>query len=121
MRSTRADRTIDDKEHTVNLARERRRGAAVHTTGKLEIRGLDCSVNRRSARCGLEHEGKPFDAWLSRRVSKQVKDQGIFDNLGETEFADQSQRKVAKTVDVTLFSSDRSLPSPAGENWVPHP
>ena len=85
--------------------------------GKLEIRGLDVLSEPAIRKMWGEREGKPFDAGYPDAFLKQVKDQGIFDNLGET----SSQTKInedAKTVDVTLIFLGQSLPTPAGKNWA---
>jgi outer membrane protein insertion porin family len=97
----RADRTYDDKEHTVDLAVNVDAGA-LFNYGKLEIRGLDVLSEPAIRKMWGALDGKPFDVGHPDAFLKEVKDQGIFDNLGET----SSQTKVnedAKTVDVTLI------------------
>jgi outer membrane protein insertion porin family len=96
----RADRTVNDKEHIVDLAVNVEAGP-VFTFGKLEIRGLDVISEPAIRKMWGAKDGNPFDAGYPETFLKDVKDQGIFDNLGET----TSQVKVnedAKTVDVTL-------------------
>jgi len=67
-----------------------------------------------------ERGGKPFDAGYPDAFLKQVKDQGIFDNLGEA----SSQTKVnedAKTVDVTLIFLGSKPPEPGRKTLGPQP
>jgi len=96
----RADRTIDDREHTVDLAVNVDTGP-VFKYGKLDIRGLDVISEPAIRKMWGAKDGKPFDAEYPDAFLKEVHDQGIFDNLGET----SSQTKVnedSRTVDVTL-------------------
>jgi len=96
----RSDRTVNDKDNIVDLAVNVEAGP-VFTFGKLEIRGLDVISEPAIRKMWGAKEGKPFDAGYPESFLKDVKDQGIFDNLGET----SSQVKVnedAKTVDVAL-------------------
>jgi outer membrane protein insertion porin family len=97
----RADRTIDDKEHTVDLAVNVDAGPEFKY-GALEIRGLDVISEPAIRKMWGAKEGKPFDAEYPDAFLKEVHDQGIFDNLGDT----SAQTKVnedRKTVDVTLI------------------
>ena len=106
----RADRKYDDKEHTVDLAVNVDAGA-LFNYGKLEIRGLDVLSEPAIRKMWGERLGKPFDVGYPDAFLKEVKDQGIFDNLGET----SSQTKVnedAKTVDVTLIFLGSKPPEP---------
>ena len=70
--------------------------------GTLEIRGLDVISEPAIRKMWGAKEGKPFDAEYPDAFLKDVHDQGIFDNLGDT----SAQTKVnedRKTVDVTLI------------------
>jgi len=99
--TARGDRSIDDKEHTVDLTVNVDAGPA-YTYGKMEIRGLDLIGEPAIRKMWGVKEGKPFDAGYPEAFLKDVHDQGIFDNLGAT----SSETKVnedAKTVDVTLI------------------
>src|SRR5579872_354620 len=99
--SARADRTIDDKEHIVDLAVNVDAGPEFKY-GTLEIRGLDVISEPAIRKMWGTKEGKPFDAEYPDAFLKDVHDQGIFDNLGDT----SAQTKVnedRKTVDVTLI------------------
>jgi len=115
----RAARTYDDKEHTVDLAVNVDAGA-LFNYGKLEIRGLDVISEPAIRKMWGARDGKPFDAGYPDAFLKEVKDQGIFDNLGET----SSQSKVnedAKTVDVTLIFVGTKNPDAARKHPGPQP
>ncbi len=99
--AARADRTVDDKEHTVDLAVNVDAGPEFKY-GALEIRGLDVISEPAIRKMWGAKEGKPFDAEYPDAFLKDVRDQGLFDNLGDT----SAQTKVnedRKTVDVTLI------------------
>ena len=109
--AARADRAIDDKEHTVDLAVNVDAGPEFKY-GTLEIRGLDVISEPAIRKMWGAKEGKPFDAEYPDAFLKDVHDQGIFDNLGDT----SAQTKVnedRKTVDVTLIFLG-SKPAPPG-------
>lgn len=106
----RADRTIDDKEHRVDLAVNVDAGPEFKF-GTLEIRGLDLNSEPAIRKMWGAKEGKPFDAEAPDAFLKDIRDQGLFDNLGDT----SAQTKVnedRKTVDVTLIFLGSK---PAGE------
>jgi outer membrane protein insertion porin family len=99
--AARADRTIDDKEHTVDLAVNVDAGPEFKY-GTLEIRGLDVISEPAIRKIWGAKEGKPFDAEYPDAFLTDVRNQGLFDNLGAT----SAQTKVnedRKTVDVTLI------------------
>lgn len=109
--AARADRTIDDKEHTVDLAVNVDAGPE-YKYGTLEIRGLDVISEPAIRKMWGAKEGKSFDAEYPDSFLKDVRDQGLFDNLGDT----TAQTKVnedRKTVDVTLIFLG-SKPADAG-------
>ena len=107
--AARAERSIDDQEHIVDLVVTVDEGA-LFTYGKLEVRGLDLIGEPAIRKMWGAKEGKPFDPDEPNAFLKQVRDALMFDNLGPT----SSETKVneqAKTVDVTLiFASSK----PAG-------
>jgi len=109
--AARADRTIDDQEHTVDLAVNVDAGPEFKY-GALEIRGLDVISEPAIRKMWGAKEGKPFDAEYPDAFLKDVREQGLFDNLGDT----SAQTKVnedSKTVDVTLIFLG-SKPADAG-------
>jgi outer membrane protein insertion porin family len=116
--TARADRSIDDKEHTVDLVINVDEGAQF-TYGKLEVRGLDLIGEPAIRKKWGVKEGKPFDPEEPNVFLKEVRDQLMFDNLGPT----SSQTKVneeAKTVDVTLIFAP-SKPADAGRQKLRQP
>jgi outer membrane protein insertion porin family len=99
--SAKADRTIDDKEHVVNLVVRVEPGDK-YTYGKLSIEGLDIISVPAIRKAWNGKEGAPFDPEYPAAFLKDLRDQAVFDNLGQTD----SQIKVNeadKTVDVTLI------------------
>jgi outer membrane translocation and assembly module TamA len=93
---------------------------ALFNYGKLEIRGLDVISEPAIRKMWGVRDGKPFDAGYPDAFLKEVKDQGIFDNLGET----NSQTKInedAKTVDVTLIFVGTKNPDAARKHPGPQP
>lgn len=109
--AARADRTVDDKEHTVDLAVNVDAGPEFKY-GALEIRGLDVISEPAIRKMWGAKEGKPFDAEYPDAFLKDVRDQGLFDNLGDT----SAQTKVnedRKSVEVTLIFLG-SKPADAG-------
>ncbi len=98
--AARADRTVDDKEHTVDLAVNVDAGPEFKYGG-LEIRGLDLNSEPAIRKMWGPREGKPFDADSPDAFLKDIRDQGLFDNLGDTT-AQTKVNEANKTVDVTL-------------------
>ena len=97
----RAERSVNDKDHTVDLVVNVDAGA-LFTYGKLEIRGLDLIGEPAIRKMWGTKDGKPFDPEYPDAFLKDVHDQAMFDNLGVT----SSETKInedAKTGDVTLI------------------
>ena len=115
----RAARTYDDKEHTVDLAVNVDAGA-LFNYGKLEIRGLDVISEPAIRKMWGARDGKPFDAGYPDAFLKEVKDQGIFDNLGETSSQSKANED-AKTVDVTLIFVGTKNPDAGRKRPGPQP
>jgi outer membrane translocation and assembly module TamA len=86
----RADRRVDDKEHTVDLAVNVEAGPEFKY-GALEIRSLDLNSEPAIRKMWGVKEGKPFDAEYPDAFLKDVHDQGIFDNLGGHQRPDQGE------------------------------
>jgi outer membrane protein insertion porin family len=99
--AARADRTMDDKEHTVDLAVNVDAGPEFKY-GALEIRGLDLNGEPAIRKMWGAREGKPFDSDSPDAFLKDIRDQGLFDNLGDTS-AQTKVNEANKTVDVTLI------------------
>ncbi|MEQ1949699.1 MAG: POTRA domain-containing protein, partial [Bryobacteraceae bacterium] len=109
--SVRAERTIDDKEHVVNLTVRVEPGEK-YTYGNLTIRGLDIISEPAVRKAWGMRAGTPFDPEAPAAFLQSLRDEAVFDNLGQTD----SQVKVneaGKTVDVTLtFKGAPRRPAP---------
>lgn len=109
--AARADRSVNDKDHTVDLVVTVDQGAQF-TFGRLEVRGLDLIGEPAIRKMWGAKEGKPFDPGYPDAFLKEVRDQGTFDNLGATS-AETKVNEDSKTVDVTLIFAP-AKPAPAG-------
>jgi outer membrane protein assembly factor BamA len=74
------------------------------TMGKLEIAGLDITSEPAIRKIWGLKPGAPFQPGYPDSFLSDVRDQGLFDNLGKTRAAVQVDEKT-KTVDVTLYFS----------------
>jgi outer membrane protein assembly factor BamA len=97
----RADRQIDDQTHTVGLAIHIDTGAQ-YRMGKLAIIGLDINSEPVIRKMWVVKPGAPFQAGYPDAFFKDVRDQGIFDNLGKTRSETNIDEK-SHTVDVKLY------------------
>jgi len=92
-------RSLDDENKTVDVAVHVEPGP-LFLMGKLTIAGLDLDGEAEIRRIFGIKEGKPFDADYPDMFLKSVREQGLFDNLGDTKagvtFTDNH------TADVTL-------------------
>ncbi|HLI85417.1 MAG TPA: POTRA domain-containing protein [Bryobacteraceae bacterium] len=94
------DRAIDDAKKTVAVAVHVDAGP-LYTMGKLAIVGLDLDGEAAIRKAYGIKEGQPFNPEYPERYLKQIKDEGVFDNLGETKAENRINAK-DHTVDVTL-------------------
>ena len=95
-----ADRDVHDAEKTVDLALRVDAGAQ-YLMGKLTVVGLDLNGEAEINRTWTIKEGKPFDAEYPDYFLARVRQEVMFDNLGETAPETKvDQQKHA--VDVTL-------------------
>jgi len=95
-----SQRAIDDAAKTVDVAVHLEPGPQF-LMGKLTIVGLDLDAEAEMRRIWGEKEGKPFNADYPQIYLNRIREEGLFDNLGDT----KSQIKVNDadhTVDVTL-------------------
>jgi outer membrane protein insertion porin family len=94
------DRKIDDTEKTVsvNLAIEK---GNRYTFGKLTIEGLDLNGEPAVRKLWGVEAGKPFNPTYPQFFLDRIKEDGMFDNLGETKATTQIDEKT-HVVDVTL-------------------
>jgi outer membrane protein insertion porin family len=96
-----ADRAIDDDKRTVDLSIGIDPGTR-YTMGKLNITGLDIEGEAEMRRIWTLKEGAPFNADYPDLFLKRVREQGMFDDLGDTK-SDVHVNDHAHTVDVNLI------------------
>ena len=105
------ERKIDDKEKKVDVVVHVEPGA-LYSFGKLKIEGLDIQSEPQVRKLWAMKPGAPFNVEYPTFFLGRIREDGYFDNLGETkpklDTDDQS-----KIVDVTLiFKSDgQALPT----------
>lgn len=97
----RADRQVDDQAHSVALNIHVDLGAQ-YRMGKLAIIGLDINSEPVIRKMWGIKPGAPFQAGYPDAFFKDVRDEGIFDNLGKTRSETNVDEK-SHTVDVKLF------------------
>jgi len=107
-----ADRVIDDAKKTVELAVHVDAGP-LYIMGKLNIVGLDLNGEYEMKRIFSIKEGKPFNPEYPNAFLNDVRQQGLFDNLGDTKAATQVNRQ-DHTVDVTLTFGGKAPPPKRG-------
>ena len=94
------DRTIHENNHTVDALITVTPGPQYHF-GKLTIEGLDMLTEPQIRKVWMMNPGSPFRPDYPDQFLKNLRDQGVFDNLGETR-ADKTMNEKAKTVDIKL-------------------
>ncbi len=94
-------RDIHDQDHTVNLTVNVELGPRF-TFGKLTVEGLDLITEPVIRKMWKIEVGQPFQDGYPEAFLKQVRDEGIFDNLGKTHAESNIDQDTHK-VDVTLF------------------
>ncbi len=95
-----AGREIHDDEKTVDLALRVDAGPQ-YTMGSLNVTGLDLSAEAEIRRIWTIKPGKPFNPEYPDLFLATIRDQGMFDNLGETK-ADVRKDGTRHTADITL-------------------
>jgi outer membrane protein insertion porin family len=93
-------RRLDDQAKTVALVVRLKKGPQYHY-GKLTIQGLDLNGNAQIEKLWAGRPGKAYNAEYPEFFLARVKEQGLFDDLGET----RALRKVddeSHVVDITL-------------------
>lgn len=105
----RIDRDVHDADHTVDVVLNVDPGPQF-TMGKLEIAGLDITSEPAIRKIWGLKPGVPFQPGYPDSFLNNVREEGLFDNLGktraETKIDDQS-----KTVDVTLYFAGAAIPA----------
>jgi len=98
--ATKADRTLHDAEKTVDLAVTITPGPR-YMYGKLTVAGLDILSEPAVHKLWGERAGKPFDPDFPDAFLKNIRDERMFDNLGETT-AVTKLNEDTHTADVTV-------------------
>jgi outer membrane protein insertion porin family len=94
-------RKIDDRKRTVDLVLRVTEGPQF-MFGTLNVDGLDLNGEAAIRKMWTLKEGKPYNPEYPNYFLSRVREEGVFDNLGET----RSEPKVneqTRTVDVTLY------------------
>lgn len=99
--SAKTDRTIHENNHTVDALITITPGPQ-YRFGKLTIEGLDLITEPQIRKVWILNPGSPFRPDYPDQFLKDLRDQGVFENLGETR-AEKNVNEKAKTVDVKLF------------------
>ncbi len=95
-----SERRIDDVKKIVNIGVRVEAGEQYHM-GRLTIAGLDLTAEAEMKRIWSMPEGRPFNPDYPDNFLKGVREEGMFDNLGETK-ADVKLNQKDHTADVTL-------------------
>ncbi len=98
--SGRIDRDVHDKEHTVDVAITVEPGPQ-YSMGKLEIVGLDLTSEPAIRKIWALKLGAPFQPDYPDSFLNNIREEGLFDNLGKTTSDTRIDDK-SRTVDVTL-------------------
>jgi outer membrane protein assembly factor BamA len=95
------ERKLDDKARTVEVVLRMEKGP-LYKFGKLTIQGLDLNGEPVVRKMWGVSEGKPFNALYPDLFLKRVREDGVFDGLGETK-AKTDIDEGSHVVDVTLI------------------
>lgn len=99
--SAKTDRTIHENNHTVDALITVTPGVQYHF-GKLTIEGLDLITEPQIRKAWTMNPGAPFHPDYPDQFLKDLRGQGVFENLGETR-AEKNVNEKTKSVDVKLF------------------
>jgi len=100
--SSKAERSIDDQKHTVDVTVALTPGPQF-VFGKLSIKGLDLLTEPQIRKAWNLASGKPFNPEYPDKFIKYLKDEGIFENLANDTRAEKEVNDKAHVVDVTLY------------------
>jgi len=107
--ASKVERNVDDAKKTVDVTFQVDPGPRFNF-GKLEIKGLDIVGAAAIKKAWALEAGKPFNADYPQFFLNRVREDNMFDDLGETKFALAPNDKDL-TVDVTLiFMGNRPQP-----------
>jgi outer membrane protein insertion porin family len=116
------DRKIDDVAKTVSVNLVIEEGDQ-YTFGKLTIVGLDLNGEPAVRKLWGVSAGKPFNPSYPQHFLDRIREDGMFDGLGETKATTQIDEKT-HIVDVTLTFGASPKPGtgkPAAPFSIPHP
>jgi outer membrane protein assembly factor BamA len=99
--TAKTDRTVHEETHTVDALITVTSGAQYHM-GKLTIEGLDMLTEPQIRKVWGMKMGEPFHPDYPDQFLKNLRADGVFDNLGETR-AEKTTSEKAKIVDVKLY------------------
>jgi len=99
--SSKTDRAIHENNHTVDALITVTPGPQYHF-GKLTIEGLDLITEPQIRKVWILNPGAPFRPDYPDQFLKDLREQGVFENLGETR-AEKTVDEKTKTVSVKLF------------------
>jgi len=110
-----SDRALDDAKKTVDVAVRIDPGPQ-YTMGKLTLVGLDIEGETEINRIWTLKEGKSFNPEYPDLFLNRIKEQGLFDGLGDTHPETKVDAK-KRVVDVTLTfkADDPTKPKPPGQ------
>lgn len=95
------DHTIHENDHTVDALITVNAGPQYHF-GRLTIDGLDVLTEPQIRKVWIMNPGSPFRPGYPDQFLKDLRDQGVFENLGDTR-AEKTVNEKTKIVDVKLF------------------
>jgi outer membrane protein insertion porin family len=95
-----SDRTIHEDTHTVDAVIIVNAGPQYHF-GRLTIEGLDLLTEPQIRKAWILQNGGPFRPAYPDQFLKDLREQGVFENLGETR-AEKTVNEKTKVVDVKL-------------------
>jgi outer membrane protein insertion porin family len=121
--TAKTDRTVHEESHTVDALITVTPGAQYHM-GKLAIEGLDMLTEPQIRKVWGMKMGEPFHPDYPDQFLKNLRADGVFDNLGETR-AEKTTNEKAKIVDVKLYfgaakpKEKTGVQLPGGRGGVP--
>lgn len=95
------EHTVHESNHTVDCVILVTAGPQ-YRMGKLTIDGLDVLTEPQIRKAWVLPSGSPFRPSYPDQFLKDLRDQGVFENLGETR-AEKTTNEKTRTVDVKLF------------------
>lgn len=112
------ERSINEERKTVDMDFSFEPGAQ-YSLDKLEIKGLDIISEPELRKIWRMKPGSPFNPEYPDAFLNKVREDGVFDNLGDTRSAAEIDRD-KKTVSVTLFfKGEAPKPDPKQRNRSP--